>query len=585
VSRFGDDARDRVREAADIVAVVGHSVELRRRGANSYFGRCPFHDERTPSFHVRPAEGTYYCFGCQAKGDVFSFVMETEGVGFPEALELLAARFGVALESADEDPAAARRRERRQRLLTLLDRTAEWYARVLWDAPEAAPAREYLLGRGLEEAALRDFRVGFAPATWDRLVGSSRRAGFGDDELLAAGLAQRRRSGEGLIDRFRERIMFPLADERGRVRGFGARATRGDNPPKYLNSSEGEVFHKGRQLFGIDRARRPAAAVGRAVLAEGYTDVVALHQAGVGEAVGIMGTAVTEDQLAVLARTAPAVVLALDADAAGQEAMLRAAELAGRRNLELRVVALPDGRDPADLLVAEGAEALRARIARSVPFVVFRVERVLGRADRGSAEGRDRALAELRPAVAAIPPSVLREEIVRRVAGALELSPALVATLASDGPGPPPSPAAPSSAPRLSRRQESERDHLALCLALPGPGAESLRRLDVGRHFTGALERRAAQHLRDHLADPLASLGPEDADLRALLAELSARYAEQPVASDSLQAAELVLERSRLQRAIAAAEAARSLDIPALAGRLDDVNRELSVLFERIGAG
>jgi DNA primase len=168
--RFADDARERVRQAADILQVVGQRVELTRRGANSFFGRCPFHDERTPSFHVRPAEGAYYCFGCGAKGDVFRFVEETEGVRFPEAMEILADRFGVELERVEEDPHAAERREREKRLLTLLDRAAEWYARVLWDAREAAPAREYLAGRGLEEAALRDFRVGYAPSGWDRLV-------------------------------------------------------------------------------------------------------------------------------------------------------------------------------------------------------------------------------------------------------------------------------------------------------------------------------------------------------------------------------------------------------------------------------
>ncbi|HEY2638152.1 MAG TPA: DNA primase, partial [Solirubrobacteraceae bacterium] len=559
--RFADDARERVRQAADILQVVGQRVELTRRGANSFFGRCPFHDERTPSFHVRPAEGAYYCFGCGAKGDVFRFVEETEGVRFPEAMEILADRFGVELERVEEDPHAAQRREREKRLLTLLDRAAEWYARVLWDAREAAPAREYLAGRGLEEAALRDFRVGYAPSGWDRLVVVTSKAGFTEEDLLAAGLASRRRSGEGLVDRFRERIVFPLADERGRVRGFGARAMSAEDQPKYLNSSDGEIFHKGRQLFGIDRARRSAAAAGRAVLAEGYTDVIALHQAGVGEAVGIMGTSLTEDQVGILARIAPQLILALDADAAGQEAMLRAAELVSRRQLELRVVGLPEGQDPADLLVADGAEALRARIGRSIPFVVFRVERTLARADTGTAEGRDEALVALRPVLAAVPPSVLREELVRRVAGVLDLSEALVASLPAGTSAARPLPVVedPAEAPAVVRkpspREEVERDYLAVCLALPGPGAESLQRLNPELHFTSALTRRAAVHLASHLVDPFAGLDAGDEDLGALLAELAGRYRSGEVRVDSLEYNERILERGRLEREIARAKA------------------------------
>jgi DNA primase len=380
--------------------------------------------------------------------------------------------------------------------------------------------------------------------------------------------------------------VFPLADDRGRVRGFGARAMGEGQGPKYLNSSEGEVFHKGSQLFGLDRARRAAAAEGTVVLAEGYTDVIALHQAGVPHAVGLMGTALTEDQVAALARTARTLVFALDADAAGQEAVLKGAELARRRRLELRVVALPEGRDPADLLVDEGEDALRARVGRSVPWVVFRVERVLGHADTGSAEGRDRALAELRPILRAMEASVLREELIRRVAGHLELSEALVATLGdarvarAAGNGA----AAPAVPARPSRREEAERTFLALCLARPAEGAAALARMDLDAHFASAATRRAARHILAHPSDPLGSAPEGEPELGGLLAELMARFGDEPVSPESLEHAELLLELARLQRAMAAARAERTLDIPALAQRRNEVKRrigELSELLER----
>ncbi len=258
----------------------------------------------------------------------------------------------------------------------------------------------------------------------------SRQAGFSEEELLATGLAQRSKQRPGsYYDRFRERIMFPLANARGRVVGFGARAMRDNQPPKYLNSSDGEVFHKSQQLFGIDLARRPAARAGTIVLAEGYTDVLALHQAGIENAVGVMGTSLTEEQARELERTARTLVLALDADGAGQEAMVRASRIAAGRRLELRVARLADGMDPADLVQQQGPGAVRELVAKSVPFVSFHVDKILAGSDLGDAEGKDRAIAELGPVLAAQPPSVLREELVGRIAGRIGIDRALAAQL------------------------------------------------------------------------------------------------------------------------------------------------------------
>ncbi len=590
MTRYADDSRERVRDAVDIVDLVSTRTELRRAGANSYFGRCPFHEERSPSFHVRPAEKVYYCFGCQASGDVFSFVMENEGTDFPGALELLAGRYGVTLEVADEDPTAAARRQRRERLLALLERAAGYYERYLWETEESAPARDYLRARGLEEEVLRAFRVGFAPSAWDRMLLASRRSGFSEEELRATGLATRSKKGS-LYDRFRERIMFPLADERGRVVGFGARAVRENQPPKYLNSSDGEVYHKGSQLFGLHLARKEAARAGSVLLAEGYTDVLALHQAGLRGAVGLMGTALTEEQVGILARTARTLELALDADRAGQRAMLRAAELADKRDLTLRVVPLPEGADPADLLAAEGAEAMRERVGRSVPFVAFRVDRVLASADTGSAEGRDRALEELRPIIGSLGASVMREELLQRIAGRLELSGALVASLA-EGPAAAPASGTPTSrrlaasdpprTRRPDRREEIERSFLALCLAMPEEGAAALARASLEEHFSNDRTRQAAEHLRHHLQAPLENLPEDDPDLAAYLRALTVRFAREPVGRASLEHAWLLLELARLQRAIVAARRAESVEVATLAHEREQVRRRIDEVSERI---
>jgi DNA primase len=593
MSRYTADSRDRVRDAVDMVALVSTRTELRRTGVNSYFGLCPFHDERSGSFHVRPDEKHYHCFGCQESGDPFDFVMQTEGVDFKGALEALADRFGVKLETEDEDPAAAARRQRRERLYELLGRAATYYARYLWDAREAADARSYLIGRGLTEETLKEFRVGYAPSAWDRMLLASRRAGYSDEELLITGLAQRSKSRPGQVyDRFRERLMFPLADSRGRVLGFGARAMRDNQRPKYLNTSDGELYHKGSQLFGIDLARSHAARAGRAVLVEGYTDVLALHQAGLRNAVGIMGTALTEEQVRELERTVRVLELCLDADSAGQDAMLRAARLAAGRNLELRVVPLPVGADPAELVVSEGAEGLRARVEGSVPFVVFQVDRILDRADTRSAEGRDRAAAELRPVIAEVPASVLREELVRRVAGRLELSEGRLAALmagggavstgsnAGRGDAAVPRPVA------LDHEARVERMFLVLCVAMPDAGREALAAIDPEEHLTSSIFRRAARHLVGRTESPLSDLPPEDDELARAVSDLVARAGRVPdPRPDRLEHARLVLELARIDRAIVAARAARGMKVTELSKERDEIQGAMHTLMGRLDDG
>jgi DNA primase len=376
-----------------------------------------------------------------------------------------------------------------------------------------------------------------------------------------------------LYDRFRRRIMFPLCDLRGRVLGFGARALGSDQKPKYLNSADNALYHKGRHLFGADIARAAATKAGSVIVAEGYTDVIAMHQAGLRNTVGLMGTAMTDEQVGELARLAPRVQLALDADGAGQEAMLRAARVAAGRRLELRVVPLPPGSDPADLVAADGARAMQRLVDTSVPFVRFRVERELSTGDVVSAEGKDAVIGALRPVFAQIPPSALREELVALVADRTDLSPAMVGSWLAQGPGGrgasrpgdgprrdggseggggrgPVSPIARPGA--LDTAARAERDFLVQCLALPAAGAEALRALDPEQAFTNALMRRAAAHLRDHLDAPAEGVAPEDSDLAGLIAQLAVRAAQQRGSTAALEGASLTIELQRIDRAIAA---------------------------------
>ncbi len=583
---YTKESKDRVRDAVDFLALVGARTDLRRAGPSRYEGLCPFHEERTPSFGIDPTQKVYYCFGCQASGDVFTFVQETEGLDFKGALELLAERAGIELQREAEDPREEQKRKQKERLLELLSRTASYYERYLWESQEAARARAYLAERGLGEQMLREFRVGYAPSAWDKLLLASRRGGFSNREIYDVGLAQRSKQNGQIYDRFRSRIMFPLADVRGRVLGFGARASSPDQKPKYLNTSDNDVYHKGRQLYGADLARAHAAREGSVILCEGYTDTIALHQAGMRNAVGLMGTALTPEQVGELARMAQTVLLALDADTAGQEAMLRASALAAKRKLELRVVPMPAGTDPADLIAAQGPEAMAGAVAQSIPFVRFRVERALASGDTGSPEGRDRTLEELRPVFATLPPSAMRLELTRMVAGALDLPESLAEQLLAEGGGRGGGPAsadaggsprpayAGSAGPRparsggqgsgggapgggaLGRREETERAFLALCIAAPEEGARALASLDLDAHFSATLTRRAAVHLRDgDLASPMAPASGEEAEevheeLRSLLAELivEAGGLERPAAM--LEVQRLQLELARIDRDI-----------------------------------
>jgi DNA primase len=610
VALYTSESKQRVRDAVDFLELVSARTELRRAGPARYEGLCPFHEERTPSFGIDPVQKVYHCFGCGASGDVFTFVQETEGVDFKGALELLAERSGVELEREQEDPREAERRRRRERLLELLARTAAYYERCLWDSTEARAAREYLQGRGLSEETLRAFHVGYAPSAWDRVLGASRSSGFTVQELYATGLAQRSRENGQPYDRFRSRIMFPLADLRGRVLGFGARAMGQEQLPKYLNSPDNEIYHKGEHLFGAQLARPHATRAGEVIVCEGYTDTIALHQAGMANAVGLMGTALTGDQVAELARMAHTVLLALDADSAGQEAMLRASTLAARKRLELRVVELPAGSDPAELIQREGPQKIAEAIANSVAFVRFRVERVLSSGDHSSPEGLDRILAELRPIFQTLPQSAMRMDLTRLVSSRLALQESLTEKLLA--PSPREVGAATGSswrpgerreqgvagrgaaagargAPDLLGREETERAFLALCIASPQEGARELAALDVDEQFSSALLRRAAHHfragdLREPMRDPPGAQGSleRDPELSRLLAELVVAAAGEEPEGGMLEVTRLQLELAHIEREIQRARGREAGEVSSLAQRRAELKLEFDRANERV---
>jgi DNA primase len=558
MGRFTRDSIDRLRDAIDMVELVGAKTDLRRVGSR-FTGLCPFHEERTPSFSVNAQEKLFYCFGCQAKGDAIGFVEQADGLEFVEAVEMLADRYGVQLERENDDPRAEEERHHKKRLRSLLERAASFYSAYLFDSTEARPAREYLASRGLSEEILREFRIGYAPSAWDRMLVGAQRGGFRENELRDAGLAQRGREGR-LYDRFRGRIMFPLADRRGQVLGFGARAMRDGQGPKYLNTSESKIFHKGRQLFGLHLAMGPAAKSGRIVVVEGYTDVLALHQAGLRDTVAIMGTALTLDQMDELRKVSERVVLALDADRSGREAMLRVARTGGRM---LHVVEMPEGKDPADLVASGDFDSFVARLNRALPMLQFQVRRLLADADLDTPAGRDRALEEAARLIVehTTEGSAMRDELVREAADRLDLPVHSVRTAfaslqrrpASPPAGaarPDPGPAFPRGASAGEVAFRAEREFLARCLASDELGRSYLS-LPSDDQLSSDATRRARDHLAAHFDDPLAGLPEDEPALAALVTDVALAAQEQPASPEAvLRMSILQLEKRRLEREI-----------------------------------
>ena len=533
-----------VKAAASIVDVVSARTQLRKTGAG-YMGRCPFHDERTPSFSVSPAKGTYHCFGCGVGGDTIRFVQETEQVDFVGAIEWLADRFNVPLEYEEISPEQDARRRRRERLFELLDAAASFYERYLWDSPAGSLARDYLTGRGLREEVCREYRLGLALGE-QTLARKAIAKGFTAAELADAGLVNRRGN-----DYFSQRLLFPLADARGRVLGFQARKLREDDPlrAKYVNSPEGELFRKGDLLYGLDRARAAIAKADHAVVVEGNADVLALRQAGFEPVVASMGTALTESQLRELKRLTKRLSLCFDADAAGQDATLRGMDLATAQGFDVQVVTLEKGTDPAD-----DPEAFGERLASPVHYLVHRVRLLHERA-----VDKHAAFAAIEAFLRSQPDSPEHLDARQLAADLLDLPPETQAALAPRGR------ASASSviSPRLldaGRRLERS--------ALAGVAAHrNLNRYleELGKeHFDHELHRRVRSYLLGH--------EPGDAELMPLLAELNALGETEDITEETAEQLLLRLRERRIQRQLVEASPTRLLD---LQQQLADVRRAI----------
>lgn len=420
--RIRDEDIALVRERARIDDVVREYVTLKSAGGGSLKGLCPFHDERSPSFHVTPSKGMWYCFGCAEGGDVIGFVQKIDHLSFAEVVEKLAGRTGVALRYVEGGATTHRQQGQRTRLVEAHKVAAAFYARQL-ASPDAAAAREFLQQRGFDAEAAEHFGVGFAPKGWDGLTTHLRQQGFTDEELVTGGLASR--GNRGPYDRFRGRLMWPIRDLGGEVIGFGARRLFDDDDgPKYLNTAETPIYKKSQVLYGIDLARREISKSQQAVIVEGYTDVMACHLAGITTAVATCGTSFGTEHIKVLrrllmddAQMKGSVVFTFDGDAAGQKAALRAFAEDQRFVTQTFVAVEPTGLDPCDLRIQHGDEAVRALVGRRIPLFEFAIRSTLGAYDLETAEGRIGALRDAAPIVAQIRDAALRPEYARRLAG------------------------------------------------------------------------------------------------------------------------------------------------------------------------
>ena len=547
MARIKDSSVDAVKAATDLVALVAGRTQLRRQGAR-FVGRCPFHEERTPSFSVNPERGFYHCFGCGKGGDAITFVRETEGLDFGQAIEWLADRFNVPLEYEESSPLAEQERRRRERLFTLLDHAASFYERYLWDSPAGGQARDYLAGRGLGETVCREFRLGLALGG-TTLVRKALAAGFTRDELASAGLAGRRGG-----DYFSQRLMFPLADARGRIVGFQARRLREDDPvrAKYVNSPEGELFRKGAILYGLHLARTAIAKERRAIVAEGNTDVLALRQAGLAPVVAAMGTALTERQLQELGRLTKRLYLCFDGDAAGEAATLRGMELAVEHGFEVRVVTLPPGLDPADT-----AERFDELLSGAESYLGYRVRLEIERAP-----DRQDAFVRVRELLGRFEDSPERQTAMRLAADRLDLPKDTQAGLA------PTSRRATGavSAKLLDAGDRLERNALAGCLAHASL-LEVLAELGP-EHFDVELHRRVRAHLLER--------GPAYEDCVGLLAELDARAAAEGIDEETAEHLLLRLHERRLRRDLATADEERLPDLQQALAKVRTAFREFA---------
>ncbi len=463
-----ETVKNTVKEAADIVEVIGEHVALKRAGLR-YTGLCPFHGEKTPSFSVNPQEQFYYCFGCGASGDVFSFLMEYHHIDFPEALKQLAGRYHIDLPERQMSAAEQERIQQRENLYAVLEAAAQCYEKTLADVRLGLQARDYLQGRGVPEEAIARYRLGCAPdpatAGWDYLTRALTGQGFSTDVLVQAGLSAAGKKG-GHYDRFRSRVLFPLQDMSGRISGFGGRIL-GEGQPKYMNSPESPVFSKSRQLFGLYPHRDRIRKLRQALVVEGNFDLLLLAVHGVGNVVAPLGTALTREHVHALGKYCSEVILLFDADAAGLKAAMRSIPFFLEESLEGRVALLPKGHDPDSFVREQGRAAVEDLAEKALPLAEFALDRLM--AEHGlTLAGKARIVQELKPLIQAAAGREQRELMTAHFAAKLGVSLSFFSgSTAAPEPPPPASPPAgelqqdgPSALHSLGRQERQLLDFL-----------------------------------------------------------------------------------------------------------------------------
>src|SRR3954447_1385571 len=543
-----DEDIARVREATDFVAVAGEHIALKKVGQR-YVGLCPFHAEKTPSFSVNADEKLFYCFGCQMKGDVITFVREVEHLEFADAVEYLATKAGIHVRH--DQVVVSRDRDRRDRLVEVMKKAVDWYHERLLSGDDAAPARSYLRSRGYDGDVVRQFQLGWAPDDWDALARSLK---VSEDVLRDTGLGfvNRRQRQQ---DSFRARVMFPIFDTRGDPVAFSGRALPGADGPKYKNSAESPLYSKSKVLYGLNWAKSDVVRAGEVIICEGSTDVIGFFLAGLPRAVAGWGTALTEDQVRTLKNFARRLVLAYDADAAGQAAAERLYEWEKRHEVDIAVADLPPGADPADLARSD-PERLRAAVDEARPFLAFRIDRVLSGASLTAPEGRARAAEAALAMIREHPDEFVRDQYVMDVSARTRIEPDRLREALKKGrlTNAPPRPSTPSRASRVVLSRSAEEEALLLAVHNREKLQDRLHEALFVDELTAAAYR--ALMSTDSLHDALEAADPAAADLLQRLA------VEEP--GDNVDNVVGRLAREAGKRALGELEAAaRDADDPA----------------------
>ncbi len=414
------DDIEAIRSSNDIVDVISQYVSLKQSGKN-FKGLCPFHKEQTPSFNVNPDNQFFYCFGCGAGGDVFSFIMQIENMTFPEAAEVLAERVGMSfsVKAGSRDSEEFQKRERLYKANSL---AAEYFHNYLTQTIEGKAAREYLAQRGIKPKAIQEFMLGYSPNRWDGLMNVMLKKSFSAKELENAGLILANRDRDSHYDRFRDRLIFTIWDHMGRIVGFGGRTMNDSQGPKYLNSPETLIFEKNKGLYGLHIAKDEIRRTGIVVLVEGYIDVISAHQSGIKNVVASMGTSLTEGQVNLISRYAKEVLIAYDADAAGANATLRGLDLLRAAGLYVKIISLPSGMDPDELIRRSGATVFIGLMEKALSLAEYRIELILDNSDISTVEGKSKAVRDLINFLVTLDNAVEEEEYAKKFARELGIS-------------------------------------------------------------------------------------------------------------------------------------------------------------------